>query len=155
MIKQNNDLIKQKVELFTDGACLGNPGPGGWGVIVCFADHEITLSGHEPNTTNNRMELTAAIKGLESLKQPSQICLYTDSKYLKDGITKWIDRWKGNGWYTIDGMPVKNQDLWHRLDTLISYHDIEFIWLRGHAGHPKNEHADRLARAEITYTKTE
>ena len=155
MIKQNKDLIKQKIDLFTDGACLGNPGPGGWGVILCFADHETTLSGYEPNTTNNRMELTAAIKGLESLEQSSQICLYTDSQYLKNGITQWIERWKINGWYTSEGTPVKNQDLWQHLDALISYHDIEFIWLRAHAGHPKNEHADRLARARITHTKTE
>jgi len=135
------------VELFTDGACLGNPGPGGWGVILRWRDHEKELSGGEPLTTNNRMELTAAIEGLAALKRPSTVRLHTDSTYVRDGITRWIAGWKRNGWRTADRKPVKNADLWQRLDELRAPHQVDWLWVRGHAGHPENERADALASA--------
>ncbi|MFO1118841.1 MAG: ribonuclease HI [Rhodospirillales bacterium] len=135
------------VELFTDGACLGNPGPGGWGVILRWRGHEKELSGGEPLTTNNRMELTAAIEGLAALKRPSTVRLHTDSTYVRDGITRWIAGWKRNGWRTADRKPVKNADLWQRLDELRAPHQVDWLWVRGHAGHPENERADALASA--------
>ena len=133
------------VEIFTDGACLGNPGPGGWGVVMRWRDHERELVGGETDTTNNRMELMAAIKGLEALKRPSHVVLITDSTYVKDGITKWIFGWKRNNWRTAANNPVKNIDLWQRLDEALAGHDIDWRWVKGHAGHLENERADQLA----------
>ena len=137
------------VEMFTDGACSGNPGPGGWGVVLRYRGREKELNGGEPATTNNRMELMAAIRGLESLKRPVKIRIYTDSVYLRDGITRWIHGWRANGWKTAGRKPVKNQDLWQRLATALAEHQIEWHWIRGHAGHPENGRADRLARAAV------
>jgi ribonuclease HI len=134
------------VEAFTDGACSGNPGPGGWGVILRWRGREKELSGGEPMTTNNRMELTAAIAALEAQKRPVRLRLYTDSMYLRDGITRWIHTWKRNGWRTSGKDPVKNADLWQRLDAALARHQLEWEWVRGHAGHPENERADALAR---------
>jgi len=134
------------VEAFTDGACSGNPGPGGWGVLLRWRGTEKELCGGEPETTNNRMELMAAIQALEALRRPLRVCLYTDSQYVKNGITAWMARWKANGWRTAGRDPVKNKDLWQRLDALVGRHKVEFRWVRGHAGHPENERADSLAR---------
>jgi Ribonuclease HI len=137
------------VDIFTDGACSGNPGPGGWGAILRYGTVEKELYGGEPATTNNRMELMAAIQALEALKRPMKVRLYTDSEYVKNGITQWIHGWKAKGWKTADKKPVKNEDLWKRLDEAKRRHDIEFHWVRGHAGHPENERADALARQGI------
>ena len=137
------------VEIFTDGACSGNPGPGGWGALLRYRGEEKELHGGEPETTNNRMELMAAIRALEALKRPSKVDLTTDSNYLRDGITKWIHGWKKNGWKTAAKKPVKNQDLWERLDTALQPHEIAWHWIRGHSGHPENERADALARRGI------
>jgi ribonuclease HI len=137
------------VEIFTDGACSGNPGPGGWGAVLRYNKAEKELSGADPETTNNRMEMTAAIQALAALKRPSRVRLHTDSTYLKDGITKWIHAWKAKGWKTANRKPVKNQDLWQRLEAALERHQVEWIWVRGHAGHPENERADALARAAI------
>ena len=134
------------VVVYTDGACSGNPGPGGWGAILTFGRHRKELSGGEADTTNNRMELLAAISALEALKRPSKIELHTDSNYLKDGITKWIHGWKRNGWKTADKKDVKNAELWQRLDLARKGHEIEWRWVKGHAGHSENERADELAR---------
>ena len=133
------------VDAFTDGACLGNPGPGGWGVILRWKGQEQELSGGEPHTTNNRMEMMAAIKALESLVRPSEVRLYTDSQYLKKGITEWIHSWKKNGWRTSGKDPVKNEDLWKVLDALAARHRVAWHWVKGHSGHPENERADRLS----------
>ncbi len=138
-----------RVEIFTDGACSGNPGPGGWGAVMRFQGAEKELSGGEAATTNNRMELMAAIAALEALKRPSRVALTTDSTYLRDGITRWIHAWKRRNWKTADKKPVKNEDLWRRLETALSPHEVTWHWVRGHAGHPENERADRLARAAI------
>jgi ribonuclease HI len=138
-----------EVEIFTDGACRGNPGPGGWAAILRYRGVEKELSGYEANTTNNRMEMMAAISGLEALKRPCRVRLYSDSQYLRDGITKWIHGWKQRGWRTADRQPVKNIDLWQRLDTAAARHAVEWEWVRGHAGHPENERADALARSRI------
>ena len=138
-----------QVEIFTDGACSGNPGPGGWGVVLRYGDVEKELSGGEKATTNNRMELMAAIAGLEALKQPCRVALYTDSRYLCDGITKFLPNWKARGWKTAAKEPVKNVDLWQRLETAGAGHEIAWHWVRGHAGHKENERADALARAAI------
>ena len=134
------------VEIFTDGACSGNPGPGGWGVILRYGEVEKEMNGGAAETTNNRMELTAAIEALEALTRACKVVLHTDSVYVKDGITKWIANWKRNGWKTSAKKPVKNADLWQRLDAAISAHDITWKWVKGHAGHPENERADELAR---------
>ena len=134
------------VEAYTDGACRGNPGPGGWGVLLRWGDVEKELCGGEPATTNNRMELLAAIRALEAMKKPVPIILHTDSQYVRDGITRWIHGWKKNGWKTASRQPVKNDDLWQQLDALQQRHQVTFQWVRGHAGHPDNERADRLAR---------
>ena len=134
------------VDIFTDGACSGNPGPGGWGVLLRYRDTEKELFGGEDATTNNRMELMAAIKAIEALKRPSRVRLHTDSTYLKDGITRWTAGWKSNGWKTSAKKPVRNVDLWKRLDALAAGHEIEWRWVKGHAGHPDNERADGLAR---------
>jgi ribonuclease HI len=133
------------VDAFTDGACSGNPGPGGWGALLRYDGNERELCGGEEETTNNRMELLAAIEALSALKQPCHVRLTTDSTYVKDGITKWLENWKRNGWKTAAKKPVKNQDLWIRLDEQSSRHRIEWCWVRGHSGHPENERADTLA----------
>ena len=135
------------VEVFTDGACLGNPGPGGWAAVLRRGDAEKELTGGERETTNNRMELTAAIRALEALKRPVAVRLHTDSRYVRDGIDKWLARWKTNGWRTASRAPVRNRDLWLALDNARARHRVEWIWVRGHAGHAENERADRLARA--------
>jgi len=137
------------VDLFTDGACSGNPGPGGWGVVLRWRGHERELSGAEPSTTNNRMELFAAIAGLEALKRPAKVRIHTDSNYLREGITKWIHSWKAKGWKTADRKPVKNVELWQRLEAAAKPHDVSWHWVRGHSGHPENERADALAREAI------
>jgi len=134
------------VEIFTDGACSGNPGPGGWGAILRWRGEEKEIYGGESDTTNNRMEMMAAIQALESLKRATNVILYTDSTYLRDGITKWIHGWKRNGWKTAAKKPVKNEDLWRRLDEALADHEIDFRWVKGHSGHPENERADELAR---------
>lgn len=138
--------MKKSVEIFTDGACSGNPGPGGWGALLRFGANEKTLNGGEQLTTNNRMEMTAAISALEALKESCAVELHTDSQYLKDGITKWVHGWKRNGWRTADKKPVKNQDLWERLDEALKRHEVHWHWVKGHTGHPENERADELAR---------
>lgn len=137
----------QTVEIFTDGACLGNPGPGGWGAILRYRGEEKELSGGELETTNNRMEMLAAIIALESLTRPVSAQLFTDSTYVRDGITKWIHGWKKNGWKTAAKKAVKNVDLWQRLDSAAEQHFVDWQWVKGHAGHPENERADDLARA--------
>ena len=137
------------IDIFTDGACSGNPGPGGWGVILRWRGTEKELSGGAPETTNNRMELMAAIAGLESLTRPVKARVHTDSRYVKDGITLWIAKWKQNGWKTAAKKPVKNADLWQRLELAVGAHDVEWHWIRGHTGHPENERADALARRAI------
>lgn len=135
-----------EVEIWTDGACSGNPGPGGWGVLLRSGKHEKELFGGEKETTNNRMELTAAIEALNTLKKPCKVKLTTDSQYVKGGITGWIHGWKKNGWKTAAKKPVKNEDLWRALDEATQRHDISWHWIKGHAGHPENEKADELAR---------
>ena len=137
------------VDIYTDGACSGNPGPGGWGAILRFGAVERELSGGDNPTTNNRMEMLAAIMALEALKRPCRVRIHTDSQYLRDGITKFIHGWKKNGWKTADKKPVKNIDLWQRLETALKPHQVEWFWVRGHAGHPENERADALARAAV------
>lgn len=139
------DAADDVVDIFTDGACLGNPGPGGWGVILRWRGVERELSGGEPRTTNNRMELMAAIQGLEALTRPVPARVHTDSSYLRDGVTRWIHTWKRNGWRTAGRRPVKNQDLWERLIEVLGDRQVEWHWVRGHAGHPENERADALA----------
>ncbi|MGB0323581.1 MAG: ribonuclease HI [Luminiphilus sp.] len=133
------------VEVFTDGGCRGNPGPGGWGAVLRFGGHERELRGSEENTTNNRMELLAAISALEAMTEPCKVVLTTDSTYVKDGITRWIRNWKANGWKTAAKKPVKNKDLWERLDAECLRHQVDWRWVKGHAGHPENERADGLA----------
>jgi ribonuclease HI len=142
------------VEVFTDGACSGNPGPGGWAAILRWNSHERELSGGEAATTNNRMEMMAAIAALEALTRPAKVVLHTDSTYLRDGITSWIAGWKLNGWRTAGRKPVRNRDLWERLDQAITRHDTTWRWVRGHTGHPENERADALARAAIPRPET-
>jgi ribonuclease HI len=145
---------KPEVELFTDGACSGNPGPGGWGAILRLKGakggrRERELSGGDPSTTNNRMELMGAISGLEGLKRPCRVILHTDSRYVLDGATRWIKSWKKNGWRTADKKPVKNVELWQRLDAASLPHDVHWVWIKGHSGHVENDRADELARGEI------
>lgn len=137
------------VEIFTDGACTGNPGPGGWAAILRSDGHEKELTGGEGATTNNRMELTAAIRAFEALKRPSHVTIYTDSRYVLDGVTKWMANWKRNGWKTADKKPVKNEALWRALDAAVASHQVTWRWVKGHDGHPENERADRLARGAI------
>jgi len=137
------------VQIFTDGACSGNPGPGGWAAILRYRDTEKEFFGGDPLTTNNRMELMAAIKGLEALGRPCNVVVYTDSRYVMDGITQWLPRWKANGWKTADKKPVKNGDLWIALDAAASRHKITWRWVQGHSGHLENERADLLARSAI------
>src|SRR5215468_4103041 len=141
--------MTRSVDIWTDGACSGNPGPGGWGAVLRYGETEKELSGAEAATTNNRMELMAAIQALEALKGDVKVTLHTDSKYVMDGVTKWIHGWKKNGWKTADKKPVKNEDLWKRLETAMAPHRVEWLWVKGHAGHPENERVDALARAEV------
>jgi ribonuclease HI len=135
-----------RVLIWTDGACSGNPGPGGWGAVLRYGERERELKGGERLTTNNRMELTAAIEALESLKRACPVSLHTDSQYVRGGVTGWLDGWKRNGWRTVDKKPVKNEDLWRRLDDARARHEVEWLWVRGHAGDKLNERADKLAR---------
>ena len=137
------------VAIYTDGACSGNPGPGGWGAVLLYGEHRREISGASADTTNNRMELTAAIRALEALKRPTDVALYTDSTYVKDGITRWLPNWKARGWRTASKSPVKNRDLWETLDALVQRHDVSWHWVRGHAGNPENERADTLARKAL------
>ncbi len=137
------------VEIYADGACKGNPGPGGWGVVLRYGKLEKTLYGGEANTTNNRMELTAVIEALRALKRASRVAIYTDSQYVQKGITQWLPNWKRRGWKTSSGSAVKNQDLWQTLDELISRHQVEWHWVRGHSGHAGNEQADQLANLGV------
>lgn len=137
------------IEMYTDGACSGNPGPGGWGVLLRSGAHEKEMCGGEPETTNNRMEMMAVIEGLTALKKRSEVHIYTDSKYVMQGVTEWMKGWKAKNWMTAAKKPVKNQDLWERIDSLIQSHNVTFFWVKGHAGHPENEKADELARAGI------
>lgn len=152
--KPLNDQItdfsgNDRVQLFTDGACSGNPGPGGWAALLRYREQERELSGGEPATTNNRMEMLAVIHGLEALKRPMPVRIYTDSQYVMKGITEWLAAWKRRGWKTADRQPVKNVDLWQRLDSALNPHQVEWQWVRGHNGHPENERVDALARAAI------
>ncbi|MES1158750.1 MAG: ribonuclease HI [Terricaulis silvestris] len=142
-----------RIDIWTDGACSGNPGPGGWGAILRYGDTEKELSGGDPATTNNRMELMGAIAALEALKRPGPVRLHTDSKYVMDGVTKWIHGWKKNGWKTADKKPVKNEDLWRRLDAIAATHQIEWKWVKGHADDEMNNRADALARGAIKTLK--
>ena len=141
--------MAEMIEIYTDGACKGNPGRGGWGALLRSGPHEKELYGGEPETTNNRMELMAVIRALEALKRPSRVRITTDSQYVKRGVTEWMVRWKRNGWRTAAREPVKNRDLWERLDQALGRHQVEWQWVRGHAGHPDNERADRLANRGI------
>ena len=145
--------MTQSVEIYSDGACKGNPGPGGWGVLLRYGKHEKQLYGGERETTNNRMELMAVIEGLQRLKRSSRVRVITDSQYVKNGITQWIHNWKRNGWKTAARQPVKNADLWQLLDREVAKHQVEWQWVKGHAGHPENELADRLANKGIEELK--
>ena len=145
----------REVEIFTDGACRGNPGPGGWGAILVHGEVEKELTGAEGHTTNNRMELMAAIAGLEALKAACRVDLYTDSTYVQKGITEWLPGWKAKGWKTADKKPVKNVDLWQRLEEAAARHDVRWHWVRGHDGHDYNERADLLARGALTNSKNQ
>jgi ribonuclease HI len=140
---------RKHVEIFTDGACSGNPGPGGWGAILRYGPHEKEISGAESQTTNNRMELMAAIRALEALKEPCRVDLYTDSEYLRKGITEWMPGWQARGWKTAAKKPVRNADLWQRLLKAMAPHEVRWHWVRGHAGHAENERADTLARTAL------
>ncbi len=148
-LSQGRSIARPGVEIFTDGACSGNPGPGGWGAVLRYGEVAKEMSGGEALTTNNRMELMAAIAGLEALKWPCRVALFTDSQYLRDGITRWLPGWKARGWRTADKKPVKNIDLWQRLEQAAAPHQVEWHWVKGHAGHPENERADALARGAI------
>lgn len=141
--------MSKVITIYTDGACSGNPGPGGWGALLMWNGHEKELCGGEEETTNNRMEMTAVIKALEALKEPSKVELYTDSKYVMQGITEWMKGWKAKGWKTASKKPVKNVDLWQEIDALVQAHDVSFHWVKGHAGDPGNERADALAVSGI------
>ncbi len=147
-------MTRPKVTIYTDGACKGNPGPGGWGVILISGDHEKELYGYDPQTTNNRMEMMAAISALEALKKPCDVTLHIDSKYVLQGMTEWIRGWKARGWKTADKKPVKNDDLWIRLDAACQSHKIRWQWVKGHAGDALNERADQLANKGITEART-
>jgi ribonuclease HI len=142
--------VGEVVRIYTDGACKGNPGPGGWGALLRSGTHERELYGGDPATTNNRMELTAVIRALEALKRPSRVEVYTDSEYVKKGITEWLAAWKRRGWKTADRKPVKNADLWRELEAAAGRHEVHWHWVRGHAGHPENERADALANRGVT-----
>lgn len=143
------DRTEATVEIYTDGACRGNPGPGGWGLVLRYGGHEKTLYGGEAHTTNNRMELMAVIQGLEALSRPCRVRVTTDSQYVRKGLTDWLPRWQRGGWLTADKQPVKNVDLWQRLASAAARHEVHWQWVKGHAGHPENERADALARHAI------
>lgn len=138
-----------KIDIYTDGACRGNPGPGGWAALLLFGEHEREISGADPATTNNRMELTAVIRALEALKRPVEAAIYTDSQYVRQGVLEWMPNWKARGWKTADKKPVKNQDLWQTLDALLPNHQLEWHWVKGHSGNPGNERVDELANRAI------
>jgi ribonuclease HI len=146
---QGAGAAARAVEIYTDGACKGNPGPGGWGVLLRWGSHEKELCGGEAHTTNNRMELMAVIQALEALTRPAAVVVHVDSRYVQDGVERWMPRWKRNGWQTRERTPVKNQDLWMRLDQALAPHQVRWRWIKGHSGHPQNEHADRLANRGI------
>ena len=139
----------KKVDIYTDGACRGNPGPGGWAALLLFGEHEREISGADPATTNNRMELTAVIRALEALKRPVEAAIYTDSQYVRQGVLEWMPNWKARGWKTAEKKPVKNQDLWQTLDALLPNHQLEWHWVKGHSGNPGNERVDELANRAI------
>ena len=145
--------MEGRVKIYTDGACSGNPGPGGWGALMLYKDEEKEICGGEFETTNNRMEMIAAINALKALKRSSPVKIHTDSKYLMDGITKWIQKWRANGWRTTARKPVKNADLWQELEVLLESHDVEWAWVKGHSGHPENERADALANQGMALYK--
>ena len=144
--------MTRRIEIYTDGACRGNPGPGGWGALLIAGDRRKTLHGGDPETTNNRMELTAAIEALNALKRPCKVNLHTDSRYVMHGITEWLDNWKQRGWKTAGKKQVKNEDLWRRLDEVLTEHHVQWRWVKGHSGVPENERADELARLAIPET---
>ena len=146
------EISSETVDIFSDGACKGNPGPGGWGAVLRFGDQEKEIFGGEPQTTNNRMEMTAVIEALSQLKRASKVRVYTDSQYVQKGISEWLPSWKARRWRTAANQPVKNVDLWQRLDVLAAQHDVEWLWVKGHAGHPENERADALANRGIGKT---
>ncbi len=137
------------IDMFTDGACSGNPGPGGWAALLCWKGHEKEISGGEYDTTNNRMEMMAVIMGLEAITKPARVTVHSDSKYVIEGVEKWLSGWKMRGWKTADKKPVKNQDLWERIDSAIARHQVTFHWIKGHAGHTENERVDKLAVSAI------
>ena len=150
MALSRGDKEMEQIEIYTDGACKGNPGPGGWGALLRSGEHEKEIFGGERHTTNNRMEITAVIESLKLVKKKSKVCIYTDSTYVKDGISSWIKQWKINGWKTAAKKPVKNEELWKELDLLVSQHQIEWVWVKGHAGDEGNERADALANKGVT-----
>ena len=150
MALSKGDKEMEQIEIYTDGACKGNPGPGGWGALLRSGTHEKEIFGGERHTTNNRMEITAVIESLKLVKKKSKVCIYTDSTYVKDGISSWIKQWKINGWKTAAKKPVKNEELWKELDLLVSQHQIEWVWVKGHAGDEGNERADALANKGVT-----
>jgi ribonuclease HI len=150
MALSKGDKEMEQIEIYTDGACKGNPGPGGWGALLRSGTHEKEIFGGERHTTNNRMEITAVIESLKLVKKKSKVCIYTDSTYVKDGISSWIKQWKLNGWKTAAKKPVKNEELWKELDLLVSQHQIEWVWVKGHAGDEGNERADALANKGVT-----
>ena len=143
------NISNDTIDIFSDGACKGNPGPGGWGAVLRFGDHEKEIYGGEPQTTNNRMEMMAVIEALRQLPGPSRVRLFTDSQYVQKGISEWLPGWKARRWRTAANQPVKNVDLWQRMDALASQHQIQWLWVKGHAGHPENERADILANRGI------
>ena len=144
------EISSETIDIFSDGACKGNPGPGGWGAVLRLGDHEKEIHGGEPHTTNNRMEMMAVIEALTQLKKPSKVRVYTDSQYVQKGISEWLPGWKARRWRTAANQPVKNVDLWQRLDALAAQHDVRWLWVKGHAGHPENERADALANRGIS-----
>ena len=150
MALSKGDKEMERIEIYTDGACKGNPGPGGWGALLRSGTHEKEIFGGERHTTNNRMEITAVIESLKLVKKKAKVCIYTDSTYVKDGISSWIKQWKINGWKTAAKKPVKNEELWRELDLLVSQHQIEWVWVKGHAGDEGNERADALANKGVT-----
>ena len=150
MALSRGDKEMEQREIYTDGACKGNPGPGGWGALLRSGEHEKEIFGGERHTTNNRMEITAVIESLKLVKKKAKVCIYTDSTYVKDGISSWIKQWKINGWKTAAKKPVKNEELWRELDLLVSQHQIEWVWVKGHAGDEGNERADALANKGVT-----
>jgi len=150
MARSRGDKEMEQIEIYTDGACKGNPGPGGWGALLRSGEHEKEIFGGERHTTNNRMEITAVIESLKLVKKKAKVCIYTDSTYVKDGISSWIKQWKINGWKTAAKKPVKNEELWRELDLLVSQHQIEWVWVKGHAGDEGNERADALANKGVT-----